>query len=308
MEEITDQPFRMICKDYGADVLITEFVSSEGVIRNIDKSLRKLSFDESERPVGVQIFGNSADSLCEAARYAAQSRPDFIDLNFGCPVSKIVSKGCGSAMLKTPETMLEITSAVCKAVDVPVTVKTRLGWDDKSRIIAELAEKLQDCGIAMLSIHGRTRSQMYSGKADWTLIGEVASNPRIHIPVVGNGDIDSPFKAAELRDRYGVDGLMIGRATIGNPWIFRDIRHYFNTGNILMPPGIAERAAVCMRHLEAAVEWKGEKRAVIEMRKHYSGYFKGLPNFKPWRVKLLALTTLDEALDLLRRIPQEYAS
>ncbi len=302
MEDITDPPFRSVCKQFGADVMVTEFVSSDGMIRSIDKSLKKLSFAAEERPLGIQIFGNNVNALCDAAIIAAQNQPDFIDLNFGCPVSKIVSKGCGAAMLKTPELMLEITRAVCKAVTIPVTVKTRLGWDEKSKIIVGLAERLQDCGIAMLSLHGRTKSQMYKGQADWTLIGEVAANPRMHIPIIGNGDIDGAMKAGDMKSRYPVDGLMIGRAAIGNPWIFRDIKHYLSTGNILMPPSLAERVAVCRQHLIAAVDWKEERRGVIEMRKHYSGYFRGLPNFKPYRIKLLACTTLDSALEIFDQI------
>lgn len=302
MEDITDPPFRHLCKSYGADVMVTEFVSSDGVIRSIDKTMKKLTFTAKERPLGIQIFGNNAAGLCEAAVIAAESRPDFIDLNFGCPVTKVVSKGCGAAMLKTPELMLEITRAVCKAVNIPVTVKTRIGWDEKSKNIVDLAERLQDCGIAMLSIHGRTKSQMYKGQADWTLIGEVAANPRMHIPIIGNGDIDSAMKAGDMKSRYPVDGLMIGRASIGNPWIFRDIKHYFKTGNILMPPSIQDRVAVCREHLIAATEWKGERRGVIEMRKHYSGYFRALPNFKPHRVKLLGCVELEEALGALETI------
>lgn len=302
MEEITDPPFRSICKEFGADVLITEFVASDGLIRNISKTMKKLEFEESERPLGIQIFGNQVDAVREAAIIAQSARPDFIDLNFGCPVSKVVSKGSGAAMLKTPELMLEITRAVCKAVDIPVTVKTRLGWDEKSRIIVSLAEQLQDCGIAAISIHARTKTQMYKGKADWTLVGEVASDPAIKIPVVGNGDIDSAFRAGELKERYGVDGLMIGRAAIGNPWIFREIRHYLNTGNLLMPPSLKERAEVCRRHLLASVAWKGERRGVVEMRKHYSGYFRAIPDFKPWRIKLLDALETAQVLDVLEEI------
>ena len=302
MEEITNPPFRRLCKEYGADVLITEFVAADGIIRKIRKTLSKFHFDETERPLGIQIFGNQPEAVREAALITEEYRPDFIDLNFGCPVSKVCAKGNGAAMLKTPELMLAITREVVKAVKLPVTVKTRLGWDERSKVIAELAEGLQDCGIAALSIHGRTKTQMYKGEADWTLIGEVASNPRIHIPVVGNGDVDSAFRAGELRARYAVDGLMIGRASIGNPFIFREIRHYLDTGNMLVPPSIRERATVCRRHILAEVEYKGERRGVGEMRKHYHGYFRAIPDFKTYRNRLMVVTEVQAALDLLDEI------
>ena len=302
MEDITDPPFRKICKPFGVDLMFTEFVASEGLIRGIEKSQKKLVYTKSERPIGIQLFGNHPERLGEAAQLVAEMKPDLIDLNFGCPVSKIVSKGNGAAMLKTPDLMLEITRRVCCSVKIPVTVKTRLGWDERSKHIVTLAEQLQDCGIAALTIHGRTKTQMYSGKADWTLIGEVKNNPRMHIPIIGNGDITSPFVAKDLLDRYGVDGLMIGRAAIGNPWIFRDIKHFFKTGNILMPPSVSERVNLCKKHLQTAVQWKGEKRAVLEMRKHYSGYFKGIPDFKPFRVRLLESTDLESSLTALREV------
>jgi len=302
MEEVTDAPFRKICKEFGADVLISEFVASDAIVRKIAKSLKKFEFEEIERPLGIQIFGNNAQIVCEAALIAEEFHPDFIDLNYGCPVSKVCAKGSGAGMLRTPELMMEITRAVCKAVKIPVTAKTRLGWDDKSKVIADLAEGLQDCGIAALSIHGRTKTQMYKGEAEWALIGEVASNPRITIPVIGNGDIDSAYRAGEMRKRYPVDGLMIGRASIGNPWIFREIRHYLNTGNMLMPPKIKERTEVCRRHLLAEIEWKGERRGVGEMRKHYSGYFKAIPDFKAYRLRLMALSDTASAMALYDEI------
>jgi nifR3 family TIM-barrel protein len=304
MEDITDPPFRRICKAFGADLMYTEFVASEGLIRKIEKSRKKLLFHDEERPLGIQLFGNHAPSMVIAAQLAEEMKPELIDLNFGCPVSKIVSKGCGAAMLRTPELMLEITEAVCKAVKVPVTVKTRIGWDDKSRTIVELAERLQDKGIAAITIHGRTKVQMYKGKADWSLIAAVKENARMHIPVFGNGDVSSPFVAKDMLDRYHVDGLMIGRAAIGNPWIFRDIKHYLKTGNILLPPSMKERADICRRHLLASVEWKGERRAVIEMRKHYSGYFRGIPDFKAFRIRLMNSVELAEVLLVMDQLSE----
>jgi tRNA-dihydrouridine synthase B len=302
MENITDPPFRKLCKEFGADLVYTEFVSSEALIRKVDKSQKKLGFRNEERPLAAQIFGNNPESMREAALATQEFGPDIIDLNFGCPVKKIVSKGCGAALLKDENLMLQITKAVVDAVNLPVTVKTRLGWDEKTKNIVALSEKLQDVGVAAISIHGRTKSMMYKGKADWTLITEVKNNPRMRIPVIGNGDIDSPMKALEMIQKSGVDGIMIGRASIGYPWIFREVKHYLNTGNLLMPPSLQERTVICQRHLLESVEWKGERRSVIELRKHYSGYFKGFPNFKPWRIKLLLATSVEELLKVLEEI------
>lgn len=287
MEDITDPPFRRICRKLGADVVVTEFISSEGLIRDISGSLKKMEFAEEERPAGIQIFGNNVNSMVEAAKVAEQSAPDFIDLNFGCPVKKIVSKGGGAALLQDLPLMLRITESVVKAVKLPVTVKTRLGWDESSKPIVSLAMQLQDAGIAALTIHGRTRSQMYSGKADWTLIAEAKNQPGLVIPVIGNGDvIDGPSAMAMLRET-SVDGIMIGRATVGNPWIFLQVKHFMQHGAELQAPALAERLSVCRTHLHESVLWKGERTALLEMRKHYSHYFKGLPDFKPFKMKLM---------------------
>jgi tRNA-dihydrouridine synthase B len=307
MEDITDPPFRLLCKESGADLVYTEFVSSEGLMRQVEKTRKKLVFADAERPIGAQIFGNNAESMKAAAEAALAFSPELIDINFGCPVKKIVAKGCGAALLQDTERMVEITRAVVNAVKIPVTVKTRLGWDEKHKPIVALAEKLQDTGIAAISIHGRTKAQMYTGTADWTLIGEVKNNPHMHIPVIGNGDIDSPRKALEMKNRYGVDALMIGRAAIGYPWIFREIKHFLTSGDILPKPLLQERISVCQTHLLGSAEWKGEKRGVLEMRKHYSGYFKGYPNFKPYRVRLMNSTELQSTMDLLEEIKSGYA-
>lgn len=298
MEDITDPPFRALCKRMGADVMITEFISSEGLIRDAAKSLVKLDFDESERPVGIQIFGHDLLAMCRAAEVAETANPDFIDINWGCPVKKVAVKGAGAGVLNDIPKMVRITEAVVKSTKLPVTVKTRLGWDENDKPIVDIAERLQDVGIQAISIHGRSKAQLYKGEADWTLIGEVKNNPRMKIPVFGNGDIDSPQKAKEML-KYGVDGLMIGRATIGNPWIFREIKYFFETGNILPSPELSEKAAVCREHLMRSVEWKGERVAVAEMRKHYSGYFKGIPDFKPFRIKLVTSFDLNEILEML---------
>lgn len=307
MEDITDPPFRKLCREFGADMVYTEFVSSEALIRNINKSHKKLEFNNAERPTGAQIFGNSAETMRQAAILAETYKPDLIDLNFGCPVKKIIAKGCGAALLKTPELMLEIVKAVKVSVSLPVTVKTRLGWDEKSKIIVEIAERLQDCGIAAISIHGRTKTQMYQGKADWQLIGEVKNNPRMKIPVFGNGDIDSPEKALEMKNKFGVDGIMIGRASIGNPWIFKEIKHFLQTGELLPPPSFAERISVCKKLLVESVSWKSEHRAVQEMRKHYTGFFRGMSHFKPWRIQLMLAKTTEEALKILDDISLNYS-
>lgn len=293
MEGITDHAFRMICKEKGADILISEFISSDALSREVEKSIVKMRFDERERPFGVQIFGHNEESLITAARIAAEGRPDFIDINWGCPVRKVVNKGAGSAILQDIPKMVALTSAVVKAVSLPVTVKTRLGWDHTSKPIVEVAERLQDIGIEAIAIHGRTRSQMYGGEADWNLIGAVKSNPRMRIPVIGNGDIDSAEKALDYRNRYGVDGIMIGRAAIGNPWIFQNIKQLIEN-KPLVSPTYMERVETALHHLRTSAEDKGERRAVLEMRTQYAGYFKGLRNFKSVRMKLMTASTIEE--------------
>lgn len=306
MEDITDGAFRQICKRFGADIVFTEFISSEGLIRNASKSTVKLGFEACERPIAIQIFGHDTGSMKKAAEMAAAANPDFIDINFGCPVKKVVSKGAGAAMLRTPDKMIEITRAVVNSTSLPVTVKTRLGWDENSKIIVTLAEKLQDTGIAALSIHGRTRSQLYSGTADWTLIGEVKRNPRMHIPIIGNGDIKSGPDAYELLNKYGVDGLMIGRAAVGNPWIFRDIKNYLQTGNTASTPSLEERISVCTEHIIHSCKIKGEKRAIPEMRKHYSGYFRAVADFKETKMQLLNAKAIEEILEILSKFALRY--
>ncbi len=302
MEGITDHAFRMICKEHGADMLISEFISSDALSREVDKSLKKMKFDEKERPFGVQIFGHNESSLITAAQIAAECEPDFIDINWGCPVRKVVSKGAGSAILQDIPKMVTLTAAVVKAVKLPVTVKTRLGWDQSNRPIVEVAERLQDIGIEAIAIHGRTRSQMYGGEADWSLIGAVKANPRMTIPVIGNGDIDSAEKAILYRERYGVDGIMIGRAAIGNPWIFRDIKCRLRGEE---PPTLTyrERLETVLDHLHASADDKGERRAVLEMRTQYAGYFKGLFDFKSTRMRLMGASTIEEC----RQIMEAYA-
>jgi len=286
MEDITDPPFRQLCKQFSVDIMYTEFISSEALIRDAEKSLKKLDLKDEERPVGIQIFGHEIESMVMAAKAAERANPDIIDINFGCPVKKVVKKGAGAGILKDIPKMIAMTEAVVKSVNTPVTVKTRLGWDENSKHIVEIAERLQDVGIKALTIHGRTRSQIYKGEADWTLIGEVKNNTRMHIPIIGNGDITSPEKAFDYKNKYGVDGLMIGRAAIGNPWIFQQIRTYFDSGILLSPPTLEERIALVKKHLLSEIKWKGEKSAVLEMRKFYSGYFKGIPNFKNHKIKL----------------------
>ncbi len=306
MEDVTDTSFRKICKSYGADLVFTEFVAADGLLRNAEKSKKKLKFDENERPIGIQLFGNNADSIVAAARIAEEADPDFIDLNFGCPVRKIVDKGGGAALLKDIPKMITITSEVIKNTRKPVFVKTRLGWDEKSIVIMEVAEQLQDAGVSALTIHGRTKSQMYKGKADWTMIGEVKNNPRITIPVIGNGDVDSPQFAQEMKNRYGVNGVMIGRAAIGNPWIFKDIKEYLNSGKAPTPPLISERIEMVTGHLLSSVNNKGERTAILEMRKHYSSIFRALENFKQFRTKLVSTNTLEETLSVLEEIAEHY--
>ncbi len=302
MEEITDGVFRRICREQGADMVVTEFISSEGLIRDASKSLKKLVFKPEERPLSIQIFGHDPEAMRQAAGLAQAAGPDSIDLNFGCPVRKVVEKGGGASLLRDIPRMLAITKAVVSATHLPVTAKTRLGWNENSKIIVDLAEQLQDCGIKALTIHGRTRVQMYSGQADWTLIGEVKNNSRMQIPIIGNGDVDSVFKAKEMFDRYSVDGIMVGRAAIGNPFIFRQIKEYLSCGTMPSEISIHERVETCRRHLKESAIDKGERRAVVEMRKHYSGYFKGVPEFKKTRIKLLTCSTLAAVDQLLMSI------
>ena len=294
MEDVSDPPFRAICKDQGADLMYTEFISSEGLIRDAIKSRKKLDIFDYERPIGIQIFGGDEDSLSMAAKIVEVTQPDLLDINFGCPVKKVALKGAGAGVLKDLDLMVRLTSAVVRSTSLPVTVKTRLGWDDQTRNIEEVAERLQDVGIQALAIHGRTRTQMYKGEADWTLIGKVKNNPRINIPIFGNGDIDSPEKALAYKNRYGVDGIMIGRAAIGYPWIFREITHFIDTGEHLEPPSIEDRIAVCRKHLRKSIEWKNPVVGINEMRRHYANYLKGLPNIREFRNRLVTLKTEEE--------------
>ena len=306
MEDVTDPSFRYMCKRFGADVVYTEFISSDGLIRDAAKSLAKLRISDEERPVGIQLYGHLIEPMVEAARMAEAARPDIIDINFGCPVKKIASRGAGSGMMRDVDKMVEMTRRIVDAVHTPVTVKTRLGWDDEHRNIGEIALRLQDVGIAALTIHGRTRAQMYTGQADWTLIGAVKNDPAIRIPIIGNGDIDSPETAAEAFDRWGVDGVMIGRATYGRPWIFREVRHYLSTGELLPQPSVRERVEIARCHLLKSVEVKGEKVGVLEMRRHLSNYFKGLPDFKPVRLKLVTSFDIPELLATLDSIAERW--
>ena len=306
MEDVSDPPFRRLCKLHGADMLYSEFISSEGLIRDAIKSRHKLDIFDEERPVGIQIFGGDDEAMALSAKIVATVRPDLVDINFGCPVKKVVSKGAGAGVLKDIDLMVRLTKAVVSSTDLPVTVKTRLGWDESSINIEEVAERLQDVGISALTIHARTRSQMYKGHSDWSYIAKVKNNPRIHIPIFGNGDIDSPQKALEYRNKYGVDGIMIGRAAIGYPWIFREIKHYFATGDLLAPPTIAVRVAAARNHLIWSVEWKGERQGVLEMRRHYANYFKGLPNFKEHRQRLVTLDSAAEIVTALEEIVAKY--
>lgn len=306
MEDITDPSFRIICKMNGADVTYTEFISSDGLIRDGKKSVRKLDIYDFERPIGIQLYGHLIDAMVEAACIAEEAGPELIDINFGCPVKKIANRGAGAGMLRNLPLMMEMTAAIVKAVKLPVTVKTRLGWDEESKNIIDIAERLQDTGIKALTIHGRTRAQLYKGEADWTLIGAVRNNPRMTIPIIGNGDIDGPVKAKEMFDRYGVDGIMIGRATVGKPWIFREIRHYLNTGEILPEPSVNEKADLALLHLDKSLEFKEGKRAIYEMRRHLSNYFKGLPHFRETRLKLLTAIEVDEIKIIINEIKQKW--
>lgn len=304
MEDVSDPPFRYVCKQYGADLMYTEFISSEGLIRDAIKSRKKLDIFDYERPVGIQIFGGDEEAMALSAKIVDATQPDILDINFGCPVKKVVCKGAGAGVLKDIDLMVRLTTAVVKSTSLPVTVKTRLGWDESSINIMEVAERLQDVGIKALTIHGRTRAQMYKGEANWSHIAAVKNNPRIQMPIFGNGDIDSPEKALEYKNRYGVDGIMVGRAAIGYPWIFNEIKHFMATGQVLPKPTIQNRVEVCRTHLLKSVEWKGEKLGVVEMRNHYANYFKGIPNFKETRTKLVTLYQLSELLEVLEMVEQ----
>ena len=302
MEDITDSPFRVICKEYGADVLVTEFIAAEGLIRDAEKSNNKMRFEPVERPLGIQIFGENVESMMRAAEVAEAANPDFIDLNFGCPVRKIVMKGGGAALLQDIPKMVRMTDAVVRSTRLPVTVKTRLGWDETHKDIVDIAERLQDVGISAIAIHGRTRAQLYGGEADWTLIGEVKNNGRMQIPVFGNGDVDSGPKAEEMKNRYGVDGILIGRAASGNPWIFREIKLWLSGHTPPPVISIDERVSVVRHHLAMAVPYKGERATLFEIRKLYSGYFRGIPNFKHWRMKMVTAGSTEEVLEILDNV------
>lgn len=306
MEDVSDPPFRALCKDNGADLMYTEFISSEGLIRDAIKSRKKLDIFDYERPIGIQIFGGDEDAMSLSAKIVDTVNPDLVDINFGCPVKKVVTKGAGAGVLKDIDLMIRLTEAVVKSTKLPVTVKTRLGWDDNSKNIEEVAERLQDVGIKALAIHGRTRCQMYKGEANWELIGKVKNNPKITIPIFGNGDIESPAKAKLYKEKYGVDGIMIGRAAIGYPWIFREIKHYLTTGKELPPPTLLERVDVCKKHLLKSVEWKGNKVGVFEMRRHYTNYLRGLPNIKEFRSKLVTLIEVAEIIATLDELYNYY--
>ena len=308
MEDVSDPPFRYGCKQHGADLMYTEFISSEGLIRDAIKSRKKLDIFDYERPIGIQIFGGDEEAMALSAKIVDATNPDLLDINFGCPVKKVVCKGAGAGVLKDIDLMVRLTKAVIKSTTLPVTVKTRLGWDDSSINIQEVAERLQDIGVKALTIHGRTRAQMYKGFANWNYIAEVKHNPKIHIPIFGNGDIDSPEKALEYKNKYQVDGIMIGRAAIGYPWIFNEIKHFFKTGEHLAKPSMQNRVEVCKNHVLKSVEWKGEKLGLLEMRNHYSNYFKGIPNFKETRTKLVTLTNTQEIVDVLEEVANMQVS
>ncbi|HYJ65067.1 MAG TPA: tRNA dihydrouridine synthase DusB [Parafilimonas sp.] len=307
MEDVSDPPFRAVCKDNGVDLMYTEFISSEGLIRDAIKSKQKLDIFDYEKPIGIQIFGGDEEAMAMSARIVDAVNPDLLDINFGCPVKKVVSKGAGAAVLKDVDLMVRLTKACVKSTTLPVTVKTRLGWDESNKNIVEVAERLQDIGIKALSIHGRTRSQLYKGEADWRLIAEVKNNARIHIPIFGNGDIDSPEKALEYKNRFGVDGIMIGRAAIGYPWIFNEIKYYLQTGEYLPAPTIQQRVNAIKKHLQHSIEWKGEVLGMLEMRRHYANYLKGLPNIKDYRIKLTTLKEAEAIYNLLNEINDVYA-
>tara|TARA_B100001758_G_C18347902_1_gene578099 strand:- start:204 stop:1205 length:1002 start_codon:yes stop_codon:yes gene_type:complete len=306
MEDVSDPPFRALCKKHGADLMFTEFISSEGLIRDADKSTQKLDIYDFERPIGIQIFGNNIDSMMEATRICERVKPEIIDINYGCPVKKVANKGAGAGILRDIPKMVEMTKQIVNSTKLPVTVKTRLGWDDNTKYIVEVAERLQDVGIQAISIHGRTRKQMYKGSADWTLIKAVKDNPRINIPVFGNGDIDSPEKAKLMRDEFGLDGAMIGRASIGNPWIFNEIKHFLKTGKHLDRPTMIERVEACKQHLNHSIEWKGKVLGIAEMKRHYTNYFKGIIDFKPYRIKMVTSDTKEEIQETLDEVAVKF--
>ena len=306
MEDVSDPPFRFVCKQNGVDMMYTEFISSEGLIRDAAKSRAKLDIFEYERPIGIQIFGSEIESMREATRIATLAKPDLIDINYGCPVKNVACRGAGASLLQDIDKMVLMTKAVVESTHLPVTVKTRLGWDDNTKNIYEVAERLQDIGIQALTIHGRTRAQMYKGEADWTLIREIKRNPRIKIPIFGNGDVNSIENAALWRMEYEIDGIMIGRAAIGYPWIFREIKHFFKTGEYLAEPTISERVEVCKTHLDKSIAWKGNKTGVFEMRRHYANYFKGIADFKEYRMKLVSLESIDDIHTVLEEINERF--
>ena len=308
MEDVSDPPFRFVCKQYGADLMYTEFISSEGLIRDAIKSRKKLDIFDYEKPIGIQIFGGDEEAMAMSAKIVDACQPDLLDINFGCPVKKVVCKGAGAGVLKDVDLMIRLTKAVVKSTSLPVTVKTRLGWDDNSINILEVAERLQDVGVKALTVHGRTRAQMYKGSANWKYIAEVKNNPRMHIPIFGNGDITSPEKALEYKNTYGLDGMMIGRASIGYPWIFNEIKHFLNTGIHLPKPTLQNRVEVCLTHFTKSLEWKGPKLGVLEMRPHYTNYFKGIDHFKDTRMKLVTTENIDEIKQILLEIPEKYST
>ena len=308
MEDVSDPPFRFVCKQNGADLMYTEFISSDGLIRDAAKSTQKLDIFEYEKPIGIQLFGGTIDSMREAALIAEKAQPDLIDINYGCPVKAVACKGAGAALLQDIPKMVKMTEGIVKAVKLPVTVKTRLGWDENTLNVVEVAERLQDIGIQALAVHGRTRKQMYKGPADWTLIGEIKNNPRIRIPIFGNGDVDSPEKVVEMKNRYGVDGVMIGRASIGYPWIFNEIKNFLKTGTHLSPPTIEDRVNVCRMHLSKSVEWKGNVVGIFEMRRHYTNYFKGLDHFKDYRMRLVTADSADSVNSILEEVLERYSA
>ena len=307
MEDVSDPPFRAVCKAGGANLMYTEFISSEGLIRHAAKSRQKLDIFEYERPIGIQLFGGDIGNMVGSAEIATAVNPDLIDINYGCPVKAVACRGAGAALLQDIPKMVKMTEEIVKCTHLPVTVKTRLGWDDKTRNVTEVAERLQDIGIKALTIHGRTRVQMYKGEADWTLIGEIKNNPRINIPIFGNGDIDSPQKAVEYKNRYGVDGVMIGRASVGNPWVFNEIKHFMKTGELLPGPDVAERVRVCREHFDFSMRWKGDRLGVFEMRRHYASYFKSIPDFKPYRTRLVEADTAAEVHAILDEINDVFS-
>ena len=306
MEDVSDPPFRALCKKNGADIMYTEFISSEGLIRDAKKSTMKLDIYDFERPIGIQIFGSNIDSMRLATEICEKAKPEIIDINYGCPVKKVALKGAGAGILQDVPKMVKMTKEIVKSTNLPVTVKTRLGWDENTKYIVDVAERLQDVGVKALSIHGRTRKQMYKGEADWTLIGEVKNNPRMKIPIFGNGDIDSPERVLEVKNKYGVDGVMIGRASIGYPWIFNEIKHFLKSGTYLSPPSIKDRVQVCKQHLKHSIEWKGDVLGIAEMKRHYTNYFKGIPHFKDYRIKMVTSSCYEEVCQILDEVSLKF--